>query len=140
MKYKIFTAAFLLLCIIPSAGMLFLPPTEAAANERLTAVPQLKNEDGSWNTEVLDQVTDYIADHFALRQEMVTANATLQTKVLATSPAEDVIYGTDGWLYYAETLDDYQNRAPRASQNACMSAMVCAICRTSSSLSVARFW
>ena len=111
MKYKIFTAAFLLLCIIPSAGMLFLPPTEAAANERLTAVPQLKNEDGSWNTEVLDQVTDYIADHFALRQEMVTANATLQTKVLATSPAEDVIYGTDGWLYYTETLDDYQNRA-----------------------------
>ena len=111
MKYKIFTAAFLLLCIIPSVGMLFLPPTEAAANERLTAVPQLKNEDGSWNTEVLDQVTDYIADHFALRQEMVTANATLQTKVLATSPAEDVIYGTDGWLYYAETLDDYQNRA-----------------------------
>ena len=38
----------------------------------------------------------------------MTANATLQTKVLATSPAEDVIYGTDGWLYYAETLDDYQ--------------------------------
>ena len=29
MKYKIFTAAFLLLCIIPSAGMLFLPPTES---------------------------------------------------------------------------------------------------------------
>ena len=27
MKYKIFTAAFVLLCLIPSAGMLFLPPT-----------------------------------------------------------------------------------------------------------------
>lgn len=111
MKYKIFTAAFLLLCILPSAGMLFLPPTEAAANERLTPVPQLKNEDGSWNQNVLDDATNYIADHFALRQEMVTANAMLQTGLLATSPAEDVIYGTDGWLYYAETLDDYQNRA-----------------------------
>ena len=111
MKYKIFTAAFLLLCILPSAGMLFLPPTEAAANERLTPVPQLKSEDGSWNQNVLDDATNYIADHFALRQEMVTANAMLQTGLLATSPAEDVIYGTDGWLYYAETLDDYQNRA-----------------------------
>lgn len=111
MKYKIFTAAFLLLCILPSAGMLFLPPTEAAANERLTPVPQLKSEDGSWNQNVLDDATNYIADHFALRQEMVTANAMLQTGLLATSPAEDVIYGTDGWLYYAETLDDYRNRA-----------------------------
>lgn len=111
MKYKIFTAAFLLLCILPSAGMLFLPPTEAAANERLTPVPQLKSEDGSWNQNVLDDATNYIADHFALRQEMVTANAMLQTGLLETSPAEDVIYGTDGWLYYAETLDDYQNRA-----------------------------
>ena len=111
MKYKIFTAAFLLLCIIPSAGMLFLPPTEAAANERLSPAPKLKNEDGSWNADVLDEVTDYIADHFALRQEMVTANAALQTGLLATSPAEDVIYGRDGWLYYADTLDDYQNRA-----------------------------
>lgn len=111
MKYKIFTAAFLLLCILPSAGMLFLPPTEAAANERLTPMPQLKSEDGSWNQNVLDDATNYIADHFALRQEMVTANAMLQTGLLATSPAEDVIYGTDGWLYYAETLDDYQNRA-----------------------------
>ena len=101
MKYKIFTAAFLLLCVIPSAGMLFLPPTQAAANERLSQTPQLKNEDGSWNANVLDEATDYIADHFALRQEMVTANAALQTGLLATSPAEDVIYGSDGWLYYA---------------------------------------
>ena len=103
---------------MPSAGMLFLPPTQAAANERLSPKPTLKNEDGSWNTAVLDQVTDYIADHFALRQEMVTANAALQTTLLATSPAEDVIYGSDGWLYYAETLDDYQNHATLTEEQA----------------------
>lgn len=111
MKYKIFIAAFLLLCLLPSAGMLFLPPTEAAANERLSPKPVLQNGDGSWNTDVLGQVTDYIADHFALRQQMVTANAALQTTLLHTSPAEDVIYGKNGWLYYAATLDDYQNHA-----------------------------
>lgn len=111
MKYKIFIAAFLLLCLLPSAGMLLLPPTEAAANERLSPKPVLQNGEGSWNTDVLGQVTDYIADHFALRQQMVTANAALQTTLLHTSPAEDVIYGKNGWLYYAATLDDYQNHA-----------------------------
>ena len=44
MKYKIITAAFVLLCLIPSAGMLFLPPTQAAANERLSPKPTLKND------------------------------------------------------------------------------------------------
>lgn len=111
MKYKIFTAAFLLLCLLPAAGMLFLPPTQAAGNERLTPVPQMKKEDGSVNTEVLTQASDYVADHFALRQEMVTLNAWLHTKLLATSPAPDVIYGKNGWLYYGKTLHDYRNQS-----------------------------
>ena len=111
MKYKLFTAAFVLLCVLPSAGMWFLPPTQPAANERLAPAPRLHTEEGGFNPAVLDEVTNYIADHFALRQEMVTANAALHTALLHTAPAEDVIYGADGWLYYAETLDDYQNRA-----------------------------
>lgn len=126
MKYRIFTAAFVLLCLLPSAGMLFLPPTEAAANERLSPKPVLQNEDGSWNTNVLSQLTDYIADHFALRQEMVTANAALQTALLSTSPAEDVIYGKDGWLYYKATLDDYQNHATLTEDEAAQIAQTVA--------------
>ncbi|WP_281692152.1 alginate O-acetyltransferase AlgX-related protein [Agathobaculum desmolans] len=110
MKYRIFTAAFVLLCLIPSVGMLCLPPTKAAANEQLAPVPQLQTPDGSWNPAVLEEATDYIADHFALRQEMVTLNAALHTGLLATSPAEKVICGTDGWLYYTETLTDYQHK------------------------------
>ena len=110
MKYRIFTAAFVLLCLIPSVGMLCLPPTKAAANEQLAPVPQLQTPDGSWNPAVLEEATDYIADHFALRQEMVTLNAALHTGLLATSPAEKVICGTDGWLYYTETLADYQHK------------------------------
>lgn len=126
MKYKIFIAAFLLLCLLPSAGMLLLPPTEAAANERLSPKPVLQNGDGSWNTDVLGQVTDYIADHFALRQQMVTANAALQTTLLHTSPAEDVIYGKNGWLYYAATLDDYQNHATLTGDEAAQIAQTVA--------------
>ena len=111
MKYKWFTAAFLSLCLIPAAGMLVLPEQQAAGNEHLTPKPSLWNAQTGWNAEFLGDLTDYVADHFGFRQELVTANAALQTGLLCTSPAEDVIYGTDGWLYYAKTLDDYQNHA-----------------------------
>ena len=111
MKYKWFTAAFLSLCLIPAAGMLVLPEQQAAGNEHLTPKPSLRNAQTGWNEDFLGDLTDYVADHFGFRQELVTANAALQTRLLCTSPAEDVIYGTDGWLYYAKTLDDYQNHA-----------------------------
>lgn len=117
MKYRIFTALFLLMCLIPSAGMLVLPPVKAAANEHLSPVPRLCIQ-GNWNPAVFDEITDYVSDHFALRQQFVTANAVWQTGLLATSPAPDVIYGKNGWLYYAKTLDDYQNHAKLSDEEA----------------------
>lgn len=126
MKYKIFCAAFLLLCVLPSAGMLVLPPTEAAANERLASVPRLRTAEGGLNWDVLDEVTAYAADHFALRQQMVTANAALHAKLLATSPADDVIVGADGWLYYEKTMDDYQNHATLTEEQAAQVAQTIA--------------
>lgn len=118
MKYKWFTGAFLALCLVPSVGMLVLPPTQAAANERLASIPSLWTEEGKLNDKVLDETTAYIADHFALRQQMVTANAALQTGVLGTSPAADVIYGKNGWLYYNKTIEDYQNTPTLSEEEA----------------------
>lgn len=109
MKYRIFAAAFMLLCVIPSLGMLVQPETQPTANERLAAKPSFTTAAGGLNENVLTELTNYVADHFAFRQQMVTANAALQTTLLATSPASDVIYGADGWLYYEKTLNDYQN-------------------------------
>ncbi len=114
MKYKLFTILFFLLCFIPSLGMLVLPPTEASAKERLSRKPELFTKEGRLNPEVLNEAGDYVGDHFALRQQLVTLNAYLSTGLLRTSPAEDVIYGKNGWLYYAKTLDDYSNRATLA--------------------------
>ncbi len=79
MKYKWFTAAFLSLCLIPAVGMLVLPEQQAAGNEHLTPKPSLWNAQTGWNAEFLGDLTDYVADHFGFRQELVTANAALQT-------------------------------------------------------------
>lgn len=78
MKYKWFTAAFLSLCLIPAAGMLVLPKQQAAGNEHLTPKPSLWNAQTGWNAEFLGDLTDYVADHFGFRQELVTANAALR--------------------------------------------------------------
>ena len=115
-KARIALTAFLAACLIPSAGMLLLPQGEAAANQTLAPAPRLFLEDGSFNTQVLDEVTDYVADHFAFRQEMITAGAALDAAVFHVSSEEDVVLGREDWLFYRETLDDYLHTDPLSEQ------------------------
>lgn len=111
--YAAFTALILLLCLIPSLGML-LPSEEAAAggNQALSRAPALRDAEGNWNPDYLSQIQDYARDNFHLRQEMITAWSALNAKALGSSITEDVVLGTDGWLYFADTLPDYAGLAP----------------------------
>ena len=106
-KANLAMAAFLCACLVPSLGMLVLPEEQAAANQTLAQSPSLTTADGKWNGNVLQEITDYTADHFALRQEMITANAALEAAVFRVSAEEKVTLGRDGWLFYTEMLDDY---------------------------------
>lgn len=97
---------FFALCLIPVAGMV-LPEKEASSENRTLAKwPALQDENG-WNWNYLSEAGDYFQDHFGFRQELVTANALLQGKLFGVSAADGVICGTDGWLYYKDSLDDY---------------------------------
>ncbi len=103
----LFIVLFLILCLIPSVGMLIFGESRAAANEVLATKPSLTDRDGSLNFEVLSDFSDYIADRFALRQEMVTAWSWINANVFFSSVEEQVVLGSNSWLYYSETLDDY---------------------------------
>ena len=107
---------FLALCLIPSVGMLFAGETKPSANEILSSRPVLVKRDGSINTDVLNDVTDYIADRFAFRKNLVTAWARLNASVFHSSAEPQVILGSDGWLYYEPTLDDYMGRSMSEEQ------------------------
>ena len=100
---KIFIAVFLILCLVPSLGMLITGPGKGGANEILAAAPE-------FGADFLNQCSDYIADRFAFRQELITAWAKLNAGVLNTSVEKQVILGKDGELYYAadytEALND----------------------------------
>lgn len=101
-----YSVLFFAVCLIPFVGML-LPAGEAVSENRtLAEAPVLKDEDG-WNTDFLSDAGDYFQDHFGFRQQLVTANALVQGKIFGVSAAESVIQGTDGWLYYKDSLDDY---------------------------------
>lgn len=114
--------AFLTACLIPSLGMLVCPGQQTAANQLLAPPPALTLGDGSPNPEVLQEATDYIADHFAFRQELITANAALTAAVFRLSAEDKVLLGRDGWLFYRETLDDCLRAHPLTDRQLCAAA------------------
>lgn len=110
-KANLAAGAFFCACLIPSLGMLIQPPVRSAANQTLAPPPALTTEEGGLNPAVLQEITDYTADHFALRQQMITANAALEGLIFRTSAEDSVLMGRDGWLFYRETLDGYLHTA-----------------------------
>lgn len=111
-KANIAMGFFLTACILPAAGMIFLPPEPTAANQTLAAPPALFQPDGSFNTRVLNDTADYVADHLGFRQELITAHAVMNAAVFHVSSEDSVLLGKNGWLFYQETLDDYLHTKP----------------------------
>ena len=108
----LFLAVFLILCLIPSVGLLCFGPSEAGANEIAPSAPRLTAPDGSPNAAYLSDLTDYVGRRFFLRQELITAHNRLVSGVFGTSAEDDVLLGQDGWLFYGSTLADFTGSAP----------------------------
>lgn len=108
-KYICYLIVVWAVLIFPFAGMAFWPSNETTENTELASWPELKTEEG-WNKEYLSQVGAYFEDHFAFRQYWVTANALLRSTLFHISATDQVVLGTEGWLYYSGTLDDYQGK------------------------------
>lgn len=104
-------ALFLALSLLPVCSMLFVGQARASANEILASKPKLVNRDGSFNKHVLNDASDYIADRFAFRKQLVTAWARLNAFLFRTSAEDQVLLGKGDWLYYTDTLDDYMGRS-----------------------------
>ena len=106
-KWKIlYSILFFAVCLLPSLGMFFGKSESSSENRELAEFPSLITEEGL-NVEWLPQAGDYFQDHFAFRNELVTANALLNGKLLGTSTAQGVIQGSDNWLYYKDSLNDF---------------------------------
>ena len=105
--YILFTILFFAVCLVPSLGLLVFGEAEASANEILAGRPEVIKQDGSFNFNIAGDLTDYMAERFALRKELITVYAGINAAVFGESTEDDVVLGTDGWLFYEKTVKDY---------------------------------
>lgn len=107
--YIVYIIVCLLLCMLPFVGMSFAATNTTTENKTLAELPDFW-ENGKWNQNYLQELGDYFEDHFAFRPVLVTADSLIQSKVFQVSNMDSVIVGSEGWLYYTSTLDDYLGR------------------------------
>lgn len=112
---QIFCILLLLMCLLPLVVFVVAGPSAPGANERLAAKPRL-TADGSLNFDILSDTADYFDSHFGLRQALITANAAADAAVFGESATSEVLLGTGGWLYYADTLADYTGADPMTAR------------------------
>lgn len=106
--YKIcYIGLFLAIISLPLIGLLWYEEPETTENKVLASKPKIVSE-GKINVDFFAELEAYYSDHFAYRQELVTANAVIKSNVFAESSEELAIVGEDGWLYLTVSLEDYQ--------------------------------
>lgn len=108
-RLSIVQAAFVAICavavVLPFAGMLWAPTMSTTENRILAEIPSFE-ENGSFNVDYMSELGSYFEEHFAYRNELVTANSKLRS-TLGMSPTDSVVLGDDGWLFYGGTKSDY---------------------------------
>lgn len=112
----IFITLFLAACIVLSVGILFAGPAKAGANEQLQRSPELFDKNGQLNDQFFADTSAWVNDHFFMRQELISINRWLTCTIFGHSGEESVILGSDGWLFYGSTLDDYTGANPRSAR------------------------
>lgn len=107
----LYCMCFFAVCLCPLIGMILGCKESSSENRALAEFPSMKTEAGI-NTYWLSQAGEYFQEHFAFRSALVTANALLQGRLLGVSTEQAVIQGSDGWLYYKDSLADYLGTEP----------------------------
>ena len=102
-----FIVICIIICAIPLVGMTVRPTTESTENRALSDFPALRTQEGTLNVSFFQEFENYFSEHFAFRNELVYADAVVQSKLFGVSSTDRVIVGKNGWLYYTSTVDDY---------------------------------
>ncbi len=99
-------ALALVMVMLPFVGMLWAQTESTSENRELAKAPTIVTDAGAFNWNVLSDAGTYFEDHFAYRNQLVAANAHIRG-LFGTSSTDQVVLGSDGWLYYGGTLPDY---------------------------------
>jgi len=94
------------LLLLPFVGMAWARAETTTEDRSLVAFPEPMT-DGAPNVAYLSELGTWFNDHFAYRSLLVSANARLRANLLGVSGNSQVIVGSEGWLYYRGSLNDY---------------------------------
>lgn len=109
--HVVYTALAALICLVPSLGMVAGTGGGTASDSDSVAFPQLVDEDGQFNVSFLSDAGEWFEANIAFRDELISIDSALLEHAFGTSAQSGdggVVVGTDGWLYYADSLNDYQ--------------------------------
>ena len=120
MKKKIFIIIFFVIICFPSIGMIFFKTDKAIEKREIQDMPSI-TKNGSFNIKYFDQLTNFFADNFALRQNMIQTDALIKENIFKESGNKEVIVGKKGYLFFGDSLDDYlgQNTLTKRQLNSC---------------------
>ena len=102
----LYIALVLLLAAAPFICMTFARTDTSTENRRLAAFPKIV-ADGKLNVAFFSGLGKYFEDHFAFRNQIVAVDGKVQS-LFGVSAVDTVIKGTDGWLYYTASANDFQ--------------------------------
>lgn len=103
--YSMYIVCMLVMCLIPT--IFTLVHKEENQREGNIETPKIK-AGGKMNIHYLEDMDDYFSKTFAFRNELIAADAQLMKSVFGESNNDKIIVGKEGWLFFAETLDDYK--------------------------------
>lgn len=103
---KIFVIAFFIICLVPVGCMKFVE-SSLDENRNLSEFPQWQSEEGEWNKDLFNELSTYVAEHFAFRGQLVELDGRIKYKLFHSPSNEQVVLGKNGWMYFDATLNDY---------------------------------
>ena len=111
MAKKIYIFLFFVVCLVPFATTFtqgFLPSDEEITP--FASQVALKDAANNINVNYLSDVSAWFDDNHGLKKPMISVYNKIVAMVFGESAEENVILGKDGWMFYSETLDDYEGR------------------------------
>ncbi|MBR5896924.1 MAG: hypothetical protein IKZ39_04840, partial [Lachnospiraceae bacterium] len=106
-KNTVFIIIYMLLLTAPSLSMPFFFNGKNSEKRELASFPALYAE-GKINADFSEQLNDFFNDRIGFRSYLVGANTVVRKNLFGQSAVEKVIIGKKGWLFFNDTLSDYQ--------------------------------
>lgn len=113
----IFAGLFLAICLFPALTLGHSSDAGQSEKAESNTFPKLV-ENKTVNTSFFSEFDTWVTRNMGFRSSFIDANAHLRAILFSESSEDDVIVGSGGWLYYADTVKDYENEATLSVRNA----------------------